>query len=505
MDDSARSGAGSHEAPALKREFTFVSALALGVVFVSPVVALYSVFSLTLMAAGGMAWWAFVIGLAGMVFVALGFAEAASRWPLAGGLYQWSRQLIGPSYGWFASWTYSWTLFIGVALAAYVAASFVPIVLDTRPFTVAEQFLVALVILAICTALNALSQKAIKVFIAFSVAAEIIGSIGIGIVLIIFYRVNPISTIFDSFGAFWGSGPFVWSSLGAAVAFVGWTFVAFEAAGDIAEEVTSPRRAVPKAIIGALTSVGAIVLFSSLALILAIPDWNAVISGEVMDPAAETIAFHLGASIARPLFALFILSFMAAMVAAQTSVSRVVWANARDGVLPGSRYLSRLSGKNQLPVIAILLAFVLSACVLLLSFAGDVYATLLSFAAIGYMLSFAFPTLALFVRKAQGKWKPSVFSLGKTGGMIVTTIAAIFVVFQIVNIAWPRDVGQGWYLQWGVIITVIAIGAFGLVVWAAYRRNIVASAGELADNMLDEEGHVIPVQAAALADASTEA
>ena len=70
----------------MKREFTFVSALGLGVVFVSPVVALYSVFALTILAGGGTAWWAFVIGLVGALFIALGFAEVASRWPFAGGL-----------------------------------------------------------------------------------------------------------------------------------------------------------------------------------------------------------------------------------------------------------------------------------------------------------------------------------------------------------------------------------------------------------------------------------
>ena len=492
MEGSGTVNGAEAQSEQLKREFSFISALGLGVVFVSPVVALYSVFALTIMAAGGTAWWAFLIGLAGMMFVALGFAEASSKWPLAGGLYQWSRKLVGPSYGWFASWTYSWTLFIGIALASYVAASFVPIVLDTSPFTPTETFLVSLGILAACTFINALSQKAIKVFIAFSVAAEVIGSIGIGIILIVFYRINPISTIFDSFGAGWGSGPDLWSGLAAAVAFVGWTFVAFEAAGDIAEEVENPQRAVPKAIIGALTSVGAIVLFSSLALILAIPDWDAVISGQVMDPAAETIAYHLGDSVARPLFALFILSFMAAVVAAQTSVSRVVWANARDGVLPGSRHLARLNGRTKLPVNAILLAFGISACVLLLSFAGDVYATLLSFAAIGYMLSFAFPTLALFVRKVRGRWEPGVFSLGRIRGLLVTAVATVFVVFQIVNIAWPRDVGQAWYLKWGVVITVLVIAALGFVVWWSYRKQIAASVSETDRQELDAKGVEAP-------------
>jgi len=492
MEGSGTVNGAEAQSEQLKREFSFISALGLGVVFVSPVVALYSVFALTIMAAGGTAWWAFLIGLAGMMFVALGFAEASSKWPLAGGLYQWSRKLVGPSYGWFASWTYSWTLFIGIALASYVAASFVPIVLDTSPFTPTETFLVSLGILAACTFINALSQKAIKVFIAFSVAAEVIGSIGIGIILIVFYRINPISTILDSFGAGWGSGPDLWSGLAAAVAFVGWTFVAFEAAGDIAEEVENPQRAVPKAIIGALTSVGAIVLFSSLALILAIPDWDAVISGQVMDPAAETIAYHLGDSVARPLFALFILSFMAAVVAAQTSVSRVVWANARDGVLPGSRRLARLNGRTKLPVNAILLAFGISACVLLLSFAGDVYATLLSFAAIGYMLSFAFPTLALFVRKVRGRWEPGVFSLGRIRGLLVTAVATVFVVFQIVNIAWPRDVGQAWYLKWGVVITVLVIAALGFVVWWSYRKQIAASVSETDRQELDAKGVEAP-------------
>jgi amino acid transporter len=492
MEDSGTVSAAEAQPEQLKREFSFISALGLGVVFVSPVVALYSVFALTIMAAGGMAWWAFLIGLGGTMFIALGFAEASSRWPLAGGLYQWSRKLVGPSYGWFASWTYSWTLFIGIALAAYVAAGFVPIVLDTSPFTPTETFVVALGILALCTLINALSQRAIKVFIAFSVLAEVIGSIGIGIVLIVFFRVNPISTIFESFGAGWGEGPDLWSGLIAAVAFVGWTFVAFEAAGDIAEEVENPQRAVPKAIIGALTSVGAIVLFSSLALILAIPDWDAVISGQVMDPAAETIAYHLGDSVARPLFALFILSFMAAVVAAQTSVSRVVWANARDGVLPGSRYLARLNGRTRLPVNAILLAFVLAGCVLLLSFADDVYATLLSFAAIGYMLSFAFPTLALFAKKVRGQWEPGAFSLGRIRGLLVTAVATVFVLFQIVNIAWPRDVGQAWYLKWGVVITVSVIAGLGFVVWWSYRKQIAASVGEVDLQRLDEAGANAP-------------
>ena len=40
--------------------------------------------------------------------------------------------------------------------------------------------------------------------------------------------------------------------------------------------------------------VGSVVMFSALGLILAIPDYQAVLSGNVADPVADTITTHLG-------------------------------------------------------------------------------------------------------------------------------------------------------------------------------------------------------------------
>ena len=90
----------------------------------------------------------------------------------------------------------------------------------------------------------------------------------------------------------------------------------------------------PKAIILSLVTVAAVVSYASLALILAIPDYGAVISGEVVDPVADTISFQLGDDITRPLFVLFIIGFTASLLAIQTNCSRVMWAFARADVLP---------------------------------------------------------------------------------------------------------------------------------------------------------------------------
>ena len=48
-----------------------------------------------------------------------------SRWPLEGSIYQWSRRLLGTTYGWFAGWVYMWTLVIAMATVALGAQGFI--------------------------------------------------------------------------------------------------------------------------------------------------------------------------------------------------------------------------------------------------------------------------------------------------------------------------------------------------------------------------------------------
>lgn len=191
----------------MKREFTLRSAFGLAFVFISPVVALYGIFGLTIMAAGPSHWWAYLLVFGCQLLVACVFAELASRYPLAGSVYQWSRFLKGEAYGWFCGWGYMWTLTIAVGVVMYVAASFLPIVLGTRPFTSKEQLLVALGLLALGTFINTIGRKGLKWMVTISLIVEVIGSIGIGLVLIIFFREQSISVIFDSFGARWEETP----------------------------------------------------------------------------------------------------------------------------------------------------------------------------------------------------------------------------------------------------------------------------------------------------------
>lgn len=471
MVSNTSSGAAAQVAP---RVFDWKSAFSVAFAFISPIVALYGIFFLVFLAAGPASWWAFVIVLVAQAIVALVFGQLGSKWPFAGGVYAWTKRLSGATAGWFAGWAYMWTLMIAIGSAAYIANLFVPVVFGLEPFDPMTQVLWSLGFIAVGTAVNLFGTKALKIVGICAVIIEVIGSVGLGAYLLLFKQVQPISVIFDSFGSGYGEGPWIWSGLAAAVAFVGWAFVGFESAGDIAEEVKDPERSVPKAMIWSILIVGAVVLFSALAVILSIPDIGAVLSGESADPVADTIIFHLGAEVVQPLFAMFVFAFLATFITAQAAASRVIWGFARDNMLPGAKGLSTLTSKSKIPANAILVTAVVPALVVATSLWGAGYNTLVLFAITGFYIAFAFPVLGLAKSQLSGTWKPGAFSLGKWSTP-VTVIASVWLIFELINIGWPRDTTAPWYIQYGVVITTALIGGLGALIYASRRDAIKAS------------------------------
>src|SRR5215210_7513290 len=389
------------EEEGLKREFSLWAIFALAFAFISPIVALYGIFTFSVTSGGPAAWWGFFVVLGGQLLVAFVFAELASRWPYEGSLYQWARRLIHETFGWFTGWAYMWTLMITMTAVAYGAAGFVPIVLGIDPFSSGVQLLVAFGFVTFGTLMNMLSRTALKVFMAASIGAEVLGSLGIGTVLLIFHNEHGLGTLFDTYGAGQGPGGYLWAGFFGAVAFIGWAYVGFDTAASVAEECNDPERDIPKAIILSLVTVALVVSFASLALILAIPDWNAVISGDVADPVADTITTQLGSGITKPLFGLFIIGFTASLIAIQTNCSRIMWAFARADVLPASGWLRRLSPGARLPRGTIITTWVIASVLLVSTQSEDLYLTLVSMATGGFYFSFALPVLGLLWVRLQ--------------------------------------------------------------------------------------------------------
>lgn len=460
----------------LRREFSLWSAFAFAFAFISPIVALYGIFGLAISAAGPSFWWGFVLVFGGQFLVALVFATLVSRWPLEGSIYQWSRRLLGTTYGWFAGWVYMWTLVIAMATVAIGAAGFIANIAGVATPSGGTLAWIALVILLAGTAVNLIGRRALKILMVGSIIAEVVGSVGLGTWLLAFHRHNSLSVLFTGGGHDVGtwtylSGPFL-----MAVAFIGFSFVGFESAGSIAEEVHEPRRDLPKAVLFSLAFVAIVVGYSALAIILAIPDLGAVADGSVADPVYDTLTTAMGSGIARPVEVLFVIGFLASFLALQTSASRVIWAYARDGALPAAGALARLRGQARIPVTAILVTTVIGSALFLLSIvAGDVYSLMVNFTAGGFFLAFLFPLIGFLVVLVRGAWRPAAFSLGRAA-LPVAVVAAVWAALQFLNIAWPRAVSEHRFLDWSVWIGVVVLGVVGAVILASVRARIVDAA-----------------------------
>jgi amino acid transporter len=369
-----------------------------------------------------------------------------------------------------------WGLTIALSALSYGAAGFLLEIFDVaspgRWLTTA----VALLIITAGTLINMVGRSVLKVMVVASIIAEVIGSVGLGTVLLLFYRVNPVSTLFDGFGTqgdgLWLTGPFL-----VAIAFVGWSFLGFEAAGSIGEEVEEPEHNVPKAIILSLLFVALVVMYSSLALILAIPNLSKVMSTQSGDPVADTLIAHFGAGIGRPLLILFVIGFLSSFLAVQAAVSRCVWGSARDRSLPGSGFLDRLRGPERLPVYSILLTGVVAGLLVLLA-GSDLYSVLINFTTIGFYIAFGVPVAGAALSHIRGTWTPGTFSLGRWSAP-VAYLATIWVILETINIVWPRPApGVPWYVSWSMLITTLVLGAIGIVVYLGVRGRIEEPIGD---------------------------
>ena len=171
------------------RGFSLRSAFSLAFADVSPIVALYAIFTLGLFAAARF-FWAFPIVLIGQLPVAAVFGELSSRGPFAGSVYQWARHVRG-------------TTGVGSGLGLHVGSDHRPVhtVLRSRRIPAGglrrrrtwavDHRMVALVIIAIGTATNMIGRQVLKVMVIASITCEIVGSVGLGIVLLMFFAKTP--------------------------------------------------------------------------------------------------------------------------------------------------------------------------------------------------------------------------------------------------------------------------------------------------------------------------
>jgi amino acid transporter len=483
--------------------------------YLSPMVGIYSLFVFGAGAGGPRYIWLMPIVVGGMFFVALVFGELGSHYPVAGALYQYSKYTVGPGYGWWVGWFYGVALLVTVAavdtgVVPYVASlsnNWFDTTLDPTSHTTI--LLVTLALLAVQTTLNIIGAKMMGRVASVGTYVEILGTFGIAIILAIagfhhglgflfstkgaeHLKTNPLGV---DFGGNWWAG----AALVAILAHV-YIFYGFESAGDVAEETKDATRQVPRAMRGALLVGGLTSFVLVAALLLATPKdakgyaTATSTAGGVPYILESNISAHWLTDL---LLLLVIFAFFSCGSSVQGAGARLAFSFARDGAVPGSRVVSKVSSRFHTPVNALLLgalvpvAFTLMVNLtpntdkhfLFVTYPAKVSAltALVSFGVSGIYLSFLLTVIGAIIARSRGWQAEGPFRLGRWAWP-VTLIAAGYLGIMFLNVVAPTGLdsprGALFNLDWVTLFVMFVIAVVGLLAyvvakpWQAIARHV---------------------------------
>ncbi|WP_297839096.1 APC family permease [Pseudomonas sp.] len=431
----------------------------LGFTYLSPVVGVYTLFGLCLVAGGPPMFWSYLLIGAGQLLVCLIFGEIVSQFPISGGVYPWARRLVGKRWAWMVGWVYAWALCATIAGVAVGAGPYLAIMLGFNPGPEANIY-IALTIILLSTGLNLFGTKLLARVAMFGFLCELVGAILVGGYLLIFERHQPLSVLFNTFNI-QVNGSYLPAFLAASLAGL-FQYYGFEACGDVAEETPNPGKRIPKAMRLTIYIGGAAAMFACLALILSVPDMAKVLAGEDTDPVATILANAFGPVGSRMVMAVVMVSFISCVLSLQAAASRLLFAYARDEMIVGSSLLKRLSA-NHVPSFALLISGLMPAAIVCLGmFMADAVATIIGFAAIGIYVAFQMIVIAALIARAKG-WRPNGhFTLG-AWGIWVNVAALIYGVCAVINMVWPRSPSAPWYVNYSMILTTLVVIGTGFI------------------------------------------
>lgn len=403
-----------------------------------------------------------LVGGAAALLFSIGMAQIASAYPTAGGLYHWSSILGGRFWGWLTAWMNLLGLItvlaaINVGTYYFFIGSFAPM------FGIEDTYMTKVVFVGLMTAshalINHLGIGATTRLTDFSGYLILGGAILLTGALFLFAPSHDFSRLWTFTNYSGDAGGGVWPQTGSmmTVFLLGlllpiYTLTGYDASAHTSEETLQAAKHVPTAIIH---SVFWAVLFAwlfSCAFVLAIPN---------MDEAAaqgwNVFFWVMDQTIPQPLklviYGIILLAQYICGLATVTSVSRMIFAFARDKGLPMSATLAKVSPRWRVPVAAIWVGAALA--VAFVAWA-DAYSVAVAVTSIALYISYAMP-IAAGGLAFGGKWKTmGPWNIGPIYRVVAFLCVLIAGVIVYIGTQPPND---------KALLFFAVIGAITLVVW----------------------------------------
>jgi urea carboxylase system permease len=468
----------------LHRKLGAYASFAAGFSFVSILTTVFELFGLGFSFGGAAFFWTWPIVFCGQMLVALCFAELASRYPISGCIYQWSRRLSNPTVGWFAGWTMLIAQIVTISAAAIALQVVMPTIWSgfqlvggspalTTSTGATNACLLGAILIGLTTTINAVGIKVMARINSIGVTCELIGVTALIALLFVHAKRGP-GAVLHQTGAPAHSayfGVFIVSALMAAYVMVG-----FDSAGELSEETKDPRRNAPRAIIRALTVSG---IGGGLLLLAAIMAAPSLTNGQLATNGLPyVLTSRLGTTVGKVFLCDVVVAISVCTLAIQTASTRMMFSMSRDGALPGARVLAHVNEVTGTPIAPAILTGLLSLGLLFVNLGKPAAFTDLTSACIVTLYAaYLFVTIPQLVRRLRGgiggETGERTFSLGRWA-LPVNVAAVLYGVAMTVNMAWPRESvydpgGGNWYLQWFSVLLLVGTGLTGAFVYARLK------------------------------------
>ena len=356
------------------------------------------------------------IGLAGLVALCNGLSSAqlAANHPVSGGTYEYGHRWLNPSLGFVAGWMF---LCAKSASAATAALGFA---LYLNP---ENSLPIALAIVWVITAITLLGIQRTN-----TINTLIVGAVLLSLIAFVVFGAPAIS-----------ANPQNWQpalegeNLKNLLPATALMFVAFTGYGRIAtlgEEVTEPRRTIPRAIIATLVTTTVIYI---------VVTWVALANaGNQFSSLAIIAQTFSGPSLVKVLTAGAIIAMASVLLNLVLGLSRVVLAMGRRCDLP--KTTARITDSTKVPAVA---TIVVGCLITGLVYVGDMKLTW-SFSAFTVLVYYALTNLCAIRLKIEERLYPSWVSYI---GLFACLCLAVFVEWRII-LAGLSLIALGLALRW---------------------------------------------------------
>ncbi len=468
----------------LDRSLGSFSSFAAGFSYISILTGVTALFGFGYLNAGPGVWWTWPVVIGGQILVALCFMEMAAQYPIACSVYQWSKKLATGYPAWMVGWIYIVGAIVTIAAVAVDWQVVLPQIsthlqlvggaanagFTTTKGGAQNALVLGGILVVICTIINMLGVKLMSRINNVGVAAELIGSTVL-IILLLFHLHHSPAVIAHSYG--YGAGH-PWGYFGALLVgglLSAYVMYGFDTAGTLAEETNNPRKHAPPAIIRAI---GAAAIIGGLVILLGIMSSKDIANKNIgLLGLPFVIKSAFGNTTGNVFLADTALAIFVCCLAVQTATIRMMFSMARDNQLPFGSAIARVSGHRKVPIVPALVTGILTLALLAINVSNQsAFYVITALAIIMFYLAYLGVTVPMLVRRLKGTWpKPDhgpYFSLGRWG-LLVNILAVAYGALAVINIGWPRDsiynvVGHPhWYWKWAAPLFVGIIAIVGTI------------------------------------------